>query len=870
MKEILLTSSVLILALLVLREIFREKISRRVQYALWGLVALRLLIPVNLPGVDFSVLSVSEPARAQVEQRLEEDPIYLLPVQRTELTLDSNAPAEPAVILPIEGRYSKVTSEKGTAITFYALSLEETLGLVWIIGMGCMAAWMVWTNLRFGRMLRKKRIPLELPECRLPVFLVEEGLVSPCLFGVVRPAVYLTPGVLESDEALRHVLAHEETHRRHRDPVWALLRSICLVVYWFDPLVWWAAVASKEDCELACDEGALIRLGEDERIPYGQTLLRLVSLQKARGGALLTATTMTSDKKRMKARIMRIAENKKMKTAALCAMLAVVTALCAVTFTGCTADAAAKPDVPYTLTSDMPAEVVEPKDPADSLTIPLTDLAPYEPARVETLSVDGLFDKGHHDEHDGHHGQQQHLVGGGCRTTEGCGTFAWSYNGNVYVSSHHLAKSSFPSDYFLCMTEQAYYEEPFTDILGYDGVMISYIGELGEAKVETFNDYYVFAEDGVYLLARVYGVPYLIDLNGDGTKELVGTDGLWQAQIFFQRNGGLYEVDLEQLLGGQWRRDLEAIVGPSEGAYYYDAYYSYGWSETRPYMELAGYVPAVMDDGTATFLRAHRQVYFDGANLYLYKPERKMTNHIQDGIQELNVVTDAARELAKERFGTWTANYGKGWSGDAELPEWDDYCVTALDCVYPTEVGQLPDGIDLIVYKVSFEFRSPTPERVVWAGGGYVNEDGWVSGFWMEDSPYLVFQILDDGSYKLLENHIDSGISPRNPAFDGEIAITLMQNQLMLPSDFSGETLYYGAGCSPLWFMDALALYPEFEQSVALMKLLDYVDGAGEIEAEHLQQIVEDLYDYYSKDGKKVVDQLKNLMAAPIVVQSFY
>ena len=41
MKEILLTSSVLILALLLLRLLFRKTISRQVQYALWGLVALR-------------------------------------------------------------------------------------------------------------------------------------------------------------------------------------------------------------------------------------------------------------------------------------------------------------------------------------------------------------------------------------------------------------------------------------------------------------------------------------------------------------------------------------------------------------------------------------------------------------------------------------------------------------------------------------------------------------------------------------------------------------------------------------------------------------------------------------------------------------
>ena len=63
MTEILITSSVLILALLVLRRVFREKISRRAQYALWLLVLARLLIPVSLPTAGFGVLSAAEKLR---------------------------------------------------------------------------------------------------------------------------------------------------------------------------------------------------------------------------------------------------------------------------------------------------------------------------------------------------------------------------------------------------------------------------------------------------------------------------------------------------------------------------------------------------------------------------------------------------------------------------------------------------------------------------------------------------------------------------------------------------------------------------------------------------------------------------------------
>ena len=57
-------------------------------------------------------------------------------------------------------------------------------------------AWRLWlllTNLRFWRKLRKVRMPYTVEGCKYPVYLVEAGLPSPCLFGLVRPAVYLTP-----------------------------------------------------------------------------------------------------------------------------------------------------------------------------------------------------------------------------------------------------------------------------------------------------------------------------------------------------------------------------------------------------------------------------------------------------------------------------------------------------------------------------------------------------------------------------------------------------------------------------------------------------------------------------------------------------
>lgn len=334
MKDILLTSSVLILALLILRQVFKKSVSRRLQYALWTLVLVRLLVPLSLPSMEHNVLTTAEPVRAQFAQQLEGQEFYV-PTDREPLERHPDAmDLSPQLAMPASSSQTWVIENGETAVRYQRLTPSDLLRWVWYIGIAIMACWMIASNLRFWRKLCKARTPYRVNGCGYSVYLVETGLPSPCLFGLLRPAIYLTPAAVSTPERLRHVIAHETTHARHLDPLWSALRCVCLAVYWFDPLVWAAAIASKTDCELACDEGALRHLGIEERIPYGQTLLSLIPVRRIPGSPLLTATTMTSDKRRLKDRITRIAENKKTVTAALLLVIALAAVICAATFTG--------------------------------------------------------------------------------------------------------------------------------------------------------------------------------------------------------------------------------------------------------------------------------------------------------------------------------------------------------------------------------------------------------------------------------------------------------------------------------------------------------------------------------------------------------
>ena len=336
MKEILLTSSALILALLALRQLFRRTVSRRMQYALWLLVLARLLVPVNVGTLAHNVLSAAEPVQAVVEERLDTPVLYVQDgTERRPAQLLPGKESQGEPLSPPSGAAQTAPADEYYTVTptYRTVTLSEALTYVWSAGMAGVGAWFLFTNLRFARALRKARTPYSVEGCRYPVYLVS-ALPSPCLFGVLRPAVYLNEKALQSPDALRFVLAHEQTHARHLDPLWSLLRGVCLTVYWFDPLVWLAAVLSREDGELACDEGTLRALGADERTAYGKALLALVPVCDKPQNPLLGATTMTSGKRSLKERVTRIAENRQAKAVAVFAAVALAAAVCAVSFTG--------------------------------------------------------------------------------------------------------------------------------------------------------------------------------------------------------------------------------------------------------------------------------------------------------------------------------------------------------------------------------------------------------------------------------------------------------------------------------------------------------------------------------------------------------
>lgn len=381
MIEVLLTSSVLILALALLRRGLRGRIDPRLQYALWLLVVLRLLIPGSLFPAPLTVsgaLSDWEASRAA------DDTVPASAADPPAQSPAAGAPSQPTgadvTVLPVLGPlYDVYTEEKdfplgtspdqwlqeapGEDYTVNGVEVDLERGKqtvtysqydsVWSMpfwrwplyaGTALAGTILLLSNLKFYLSLRKRRRripPSELPTaCGARVYLAE-GLASPCLVGLLRPAIYLNEAALDPGR-LEHILVHEETHRRHGDQLWGLARGVCLALYWYDPLVWWAAVLSRRDCELACDHSAIRRLGEDRRLDYGQTLVSMIVPGRPLTGLLRTATTMSEGKRTVKERIALIVHRPRMLKVTLAAVAVIVAAVVVLTFGGSWEDAQAE------------------------------------------------------------------------------------------------------------------------------------------------------------------------------------------------------------------------------------------------------------------------------------------------------------------------------------------------------------------------------------------------------------------------------------------------------------------------------------------------------------------------------------------------
>ena len=303
LKEVL-TVSALIAVVLLVRAIFKNRVPKRMLYALWLVVLLKLCLPGTL--VSLPVLPAED---AAVPAQSAERPVQTAPViQRPAQTVTKPQTPAQQPVSPVQETAKPAAKPLTTA---------QILQIAWFSGSALLGLWLFGTWLTFTiRLHRDRRF---LGKRGGTCIYVSGAVKSPCLAGLI-PAVYLTQDVLQTDEA-ELIVRHELTHLHHLDFLWSLCRTIAVIVYWWNPLIWLAAICSKRDAELACDEAVAAKLPECERLAYARAILA----QAPRKASALSLAGPP-----VKERILFL--TKKRRTSVLCVVLAL---LLVVSATGC-------------------------------------------------------------------------------------------------------------------------------------------------------------------------------------------------------------------------------------------------------------------------------------------------------------------------------------------------------------------------------------------------------------------------------------------------------------------------------------------------------------------------------------------------------
>ena len=332
MNEWILSSSILIAAVLAVRILLRGRISLRLQYALWAVVLVRLLVPVQLFTSEFGAgaiaqsVDMAEPVRQVYATVRDEsyqqdyDDAYRQVVAEYETSSQSYDPTA-----------AEMTAQDMVRRRM-ELDLSQILWGIWLAGMVVMTSVIVSCNVHLSLHLRRSRREFAVASSLLPVY-VTEAVPTPCIFGMLHPTVYLTPDAAGDEQVRKHVLIHELTHYRHLDHIWSVLRGVCLVLHWYNPLVWVAAHISRADAELACDEGAMMKIGESHRGDYGRTLIDLTCAKRV-DSMFIAATTMTGSAGSIRKRIKLLMKRPRNTVVTLTAMLLMVTLIVGCTFSG--------------------------------------------------------------------------------------------------------------------------------------------------------------------------------------------------------------------------------------------------------------------------------------------------------------------------------------------------------------------------------------------------------------------------------------------------------------------------------------------------------------------------------------------------------
>lgn len=333
--QVALYSAAITAGILLFRFIFKNRISSKLQYLMWWLLILRLLMPVTPDiGLHFNLQDMLLKQAHQAELPTPAPVLDVAPasVPNTQPSYDSVTPAvQPDTDVAPSQHVNPTKSTDWYSIVF----------VVWLLGAIGFLGWLIFVKLRYYESLQHLMAggPREVYElydrcCKelgvkpLPLWIVNKSM-SPGIAFFGEP-VLLVPISLCGDESrLRFALLHELTHKKRGDHYMTLLLNILRAVYWFDPVVHFAFSELRADMESACDSDVLAYIGHEKKRGYLTVILDMFSYDTEPILGMSQIRSKRMAKRRMKGAFMKNRTSPAFRAITLC--IALTMSLCCFT-----------------------------------------------------------------------------------------------------------------------------------------------------------------------------------------------------------------------------------------------------------------------------------------------------------------------------------------------------------------------------------------------------------------------------------------------------------------------------------------------------------------------------------------------------------
>ena len=332
-----LLGSLAILAMLVLKPLWRERYRAKTRCWLWLALAAFLLLPVDFsvknapvqaePPKDYTLFVGTDKTTIQSTDNLFGD--------MAEKSGQSPAQVRDTIIQrPVTNPEQKTTRYiPVTTILFYGYLAGAAAFLLY---QGVSYALFRRTVRRWKRDVARADYASLLSDTArdlgvsAPEMIVCEAISTPAVTGLLRPRLLLPHEHYDVQE-LRYILRHELCHLKRRDMLLKLVLLAANAMHWFNPVVYLMLRQADEDIELACDSAATDGLELPERAAYSRTLLAAVQSSVR---ALPATTCFGGTVERLKRRITNVLGAQKKRGLGVVALVLALTltAGCAVSW----------------------------------------------------------------------------------------------------------------------------------------------------------------------------------------------------------------------------------------------------------------------------------------------------------------------------------------------------------------------------------------------------------------------------------------------------------------------------------------------------------------------------------------------------------